>query len=472
MKRNILSFTLLLTTVLLLTACLGNTEEDRTTYYDSAITTFKIGKLNKYVTTTDSTGKPKVNKTTIDGSKYSFYIDQANRVIYNPDSLPPGLDIKRVVATCTTKNGGVVTIKSMKSDSIFSFSSKDSIDFSEPRTLIVYNQNGSVNRTYTVKVNMHKQTADQFDWTATKEQNTQIAALSDMKLIAFQGKMILAGKQGGEGKLYMTTEQSMTGWEELTTNIPLSPTASTNLVATADKLYLLNNDKLYTSSNGTDWEEVATPTISKLIGASATKLYGLTAANAILCSADGSSWKNETMDGNIAFMPTQNITMISQPTKVNEDINYLVLVGNRAESFTTDSTACVWGKVEDNGANAATEPWSYYPIWNDNYYKAPRLANLQIAGYGSSIIAFGGDGLGAHKGKAFSAFYVSNDKGITWKKDKGMKLPDTFSCDKTRFAMAVDSQNFIWIVCGGSGKVWKGRHAGKGWTSEPKTFEK
>lgn len=471
MKRNILSFTLLLTTVLLLTSCLGNTEEDNETYYDSAITAFKIGTLNKYVTTTDPSGKSTVTKTTVDVSKYPFYIDQTNHVIYNPDSLPAGLDLKRVIATCTTKNSGIVTIKSMKSDSIFSFSSKDSVDFSEPRTLIVYNQNGSVNRTYTVKVNMHKQTANQFDWTAT-EQNTQIATLNDMKLIAFQGKMILAGTKDGMGKLYMTSEQSMTNWKELTTNISLASTISTNLVATANKIYLLNNDKLYASANGTDWEEVATPAISKLIGASATKLYGLTAANAILCSIDGSSWKNEIMDGNAAFMPTQNITMVSQPTKVNENINYLVLVGNRAEDFATDSTACVWGKVEDNSTYTATEPWSYYPIGKDNYYKAPRLANLQIAGYGNSIIAFGGDGLGAHKGKAFSAFYVSNDKGITWKKDDSMKLPSTFDSDKTQFAMTVDSQNFIWIVCGGSGKVWKGRHAGKGWTFEPKTFEK
>ena len=409
MKRNILSFTLLLTTVLLLTSCLGNTEEDNETYYDSAITAFKIGTLNKYVTTTDPSGKSTVTKTTVDVSKYPFYIDQTNHVIYNPDSLPAGLDLKRVIATCTTKNSGIVTIKSMKSDSIFSFSSKDSVDFSEPRTLIVYNQNGSVNRTYTVKVNMHKQTANQFDWTAT-EQNTQIATLNDMKLIAFQGKMILAGTKDGMGKLYMTSEQSMTNWKELTTNISLASTISTNLVATANKIYLLNNDKLYASANGTDWEEVATPAISKLIGASATKLYGLTAANAILYSIDGKSWTNEIMDGNAAFMPTQNITMVSQPTKVNENINYLVLVGNRAEDFATDSTACVWGKVEDNSTYTATEPWSYYPIWNDNYYKVPRLANLQIAGYGSSIIAFGGDGLGAHKGKAFSAFYVSNDK--------------------------------------------------------------
>ena len=472
MKRNILSFTLLLTTVFLLASCLGNTEEDRATYYDSAITAFKIGTLNKYVTTTDSTGKAKVTKTTVDGSKYAFNIDQINHVIYNPDSLPAGLDIKRVIATCTAKNGGVIGIKSMKSDSISPFSSRDSLDFSEPRTFTVYNYNGSVSTSYTVKVNMHKQTADQFDWTTTAERNEQIAALTDMKLVAFQGKMILAGKQGGEGKLYMTTEQSMTDWKELTTNITLAPTASANLVATADKLYLLNNDKLYASADGADWQEVATPTIAKLIGASTTKLYGLTAANAIRCSADGSSWKDETMDGNVAFMPTQNITMVSQPTKVNDDMNYLVLVGNRAESFATDSTACVWGKVEDNSATASTEPWSYYPIWKDNYYKVPRLANLQIAGYGNSIIAFGGDGLGTNKAKAFSAFYVSNDKGITWKKDKGMNLPETFACDKTQFAMTVDSRNFIWIVCGGSGKVWKGRHADKGWASEPKKFEK
>src|SRR3712207_7145168 len=105
MKRKFLSFTLLLTAGILLSSCLGNNEEEPTTYYDSAITGFQIGTLNKYVTTIGKDGKKTITKTSVNCSAYAFYIDQANHLIYNPDSLPAGLDIKHVVTTCYAKNG-------------------------------------------------------------------------------------------------------------------------------------------------------------------------------------------------------------------------------------------------------------------------------------------------------------------------------------------------------------------------------
>src|SRR3712207_8091792 len=86
MKRKFLSFTLLLTAGILLSSCLGNNEEEPTTYYDSAITGFQIGTLNKYVTTIGKDGKKTITKTSVNCSAYAFYIDQANHLIYNPDS--------------------------------------------------------------------------------------------------------------------------------------------------------------------------------------------------------------------------------------------------------------------------------------------------------------------------------------------------------------------------------------------------
>lgn len=473
MKRKFLSFTLLLTAGILLSSCLGNNEEEPTTYYDSAITGFQIGTLNKYVTTTDKDGKKTITKTAVNCSAYAFYIDQANHLIYNPDSLPAGLDIKHVVTTCYAKNGGVITLKDNKSENVYAYSTQDSIDFSEPRTFIVYNNTGAVKTTYTVKVNMHKQEADHFGWNSTTATNDELGALTGMKLLSCGDNMVLFGLKDGQTKVYATAQSDINGWKALTPNIALDAHAAANVVAAAGRLYLLNGGKLYSSTDGSRWDEVAAaPNLTKLLGASGANIYGLTADNALMRSADGSKWTKETMDDDVALLPSQNINFVTLPLKTNANTNYLVLIGNRDNNYPTDNNAQVWGKVEDNSEEAKAEPWSYYPPTSDNKYKAPRLTNLQIAGYGNDMIALGGKGMGEKNEKAFGGIYRSQDKGITWKVDSVMTLPTAFKSSETDFAMTVDRQNFIWIVCGNSGQIWRGRHDGKGWATEQTKFEK
>ena len=472
MKSNLLSFILSLTTTILLASCLGNTDGNTTTYYDSAISSFRVGTLNKYLTTTDKDGKTTVKKVAVDCSKYKFYIDQATHTIYNPDSLPAGLDIKHVIATCATKNNGVITIKSMTSDSVRAYSTRDSIDFSQPRVFTVYNHTGQSHTVYTVKVNMHKEEADDFRWNLTTVDNDGPAALTDLRMLACGGSMYLLGRTGGETAIYKTSESSPNGWQKLAFNLPKAALSPANITALADKLYLLADGKLYVSTDGSQWDEVAPTTMTKLLGASTARLYGLSADNGIVSSTDGKDWKTETMDAGAALLPQENIRLMTLPSLTNENINHLVLIGNPAAANTTDSTACIWSKVEDNSETASVEPWSYNPVATGNPFKALRLTNLQTARYDDALIAFGGDGMGTGKAKAFGGIYASKDKGVTWKRDSTMALPAVFKSSKTHFAMAVDSKKFIWIFCGESGQLWKGRHAAKGWATEQKKFEK
>ena len=104
MKRTIVPF-LLMALTLIFASCLKSEDEATVSYNDTAISSFSLGTLNRYVKTkakdgvTDST-----YKTTVPGGKYLFRIDHLNHKIYNPDSLPYGTDVKKVVVTVSAKN--------------------------------------------------------------------------------------------------------------------------------------------------------------------------------------------------------------------------------------------------------------------------------------------------------------------------------------------------------------------------------
>jgi len=171
MKRTIAPL-LLTATLLLMASCLNSDDSDTTYYNDTAITTFTLGTMKRYITTTASDGvTDSTYSTTVTGSLYKFYIDQNNRKIYNVDSLPYGTDASKVLATIYVKNSGTVYLKSLTSDSLYIYSSSDSLDFSQPRELRVYTYDGSntIYRAYTVNVNVHQEPADTFFWTKMPE---------------------------------------------------------------------------------------------------------------------------------------------------------------------------------------------------------------------------------------------------------------------------------------------------------------
>ena len=81
-------------------------------------------------------------------------------------------------------------------------------------------------------------------------------------------------------------------------------------------------------------------------------------------------------------------------------------------------------------------------------------------------MAFGGSGLGLSTEKAFNKFYMSYDKGITWQNDSLITQPIGFKCAAASFALVADNNNCIWLICGGSGQVWKGHINKVAWKEE------
>lgn len=152
----------MLSIALCLTSCLKDDDTQVTYPDDMVITTFTLSAVNKYTTKKTSAGKDTTTMTKLTTGFPVFTIDQYKQQIYNTKPLPAGCDLKHVLATITGK--GSFLLKSMVSDSLFYFSSTDSIDFSEPREVHVYALDGSGYRAYTVTVNKEGVENDSIKW--------------------------------------------------------------------------------------------------------------------------------------------------------------------------------------------------------------------------------------------------------------------------------------------------------------------
>ena len=157
----------LFATILIMTSCAGSSNEV-TLYSDASITAFTLGNLTKY--TDDLRRRRSTLRLPRQHSKagnYKFTIDQINREIYNNDSLPVGTDYEHILCSITTANNGIALFKDLKEeDTYYYYTASDSIDFSSPRTVRIMSSDGQGYTDYTIKINVHEEDGDKFEWNA------------------------------------------------------------------------------------------------------------------------------------------------------------------------------------------------------------------------------------------------------------------------------------------------------------------
>lgn len=481
MKRIIIPFAILFSALVLTASCLNDDNDDNITYYgDTAITSFSLGTMNRYLTTkaltqVDENGNPldSVYKETYTGSSYVFTIDQLQREIYNPDSLPLHTDPAHVICTVGTKNSGLLLIKDVDSDTLRYYQSTDSIDFTHPREFRVYANDGSAYRNYTVKLNVHQEDPDSFRWNRVAVDNRFMAA-SQMKALCFNGNIFIFCQEGTVTKVYKTNKNNSSACTLLDTNMSLDADACTNATVFENMLYTMSDGKVLCSVDGAAWyssdmvnavsegEEYYMP--QRLLGGTGHKLYAYDAQGRVLWSdLHGIYWQLDRLLDDAAMLPKQDISLMAMPVATNSSTERIVLVGNPAEgTFATDSVALVWNKVEEYTDGSQTHAWMSCTERNGN--RLPRLAKLKVCKYGDVLVALGGKGEAASKAEPFSHLYVSYDNGLSWQTEDKYVLPEGFdNTGSDVSALAVDEENCLWIFCGANGQVWRGRLNQLGW---------
>ena len=469
---------ILLMTALFCSSCLKDDDDNNVTYYsDTAITAFALSSFNRTVHTTTAAGKDSTYVVQIAGSGYKFYIDQQKQIIYNPDSLPAGSDAAHVICTITSKNSGIIMLKSLTSDSLAIYSATDSINFSQPRILRVYSNDGSSSRDYTVKVNVHQEEAEEFNWNLLMSDEENLAQTSCLRLAALGDRCFAFGlADDGKSTFMMDLQQRADGMEDyfalsfegdVTGRIASSGKELLILEGTTLHRYTLSETGALTASTDNDRN---VGNIAQLLAADDKCIYARATNGDLLVSTDYcQTWTKEGTDHDNSLLPTENLSSIIVPSTTNADIHRLLLIGNREEgAFPADATAQIWGKSIEPGVTG--EEW-YYINENDCSFPLPRMRSLSAIHYDTLILAVGAAGFGGSSVSAFTKFFVSQDGGINWRGNSLYSFPKGFSSNNV-FAMTVDSENRIWMACGESGQIWRGRMNRLGWETEQKAFTK
>lgn len=452
MKRKFFAFIALITATLSLSSCLSSDETTVEYTHDTAITAFSLGSLDRYTKT--KAGKDTLLKANVTGSDYKFYIDQATRQIYNVDSLPCGVRDTAILATISSKNSSPILLMDInKTDSVAGYySSSDSINFSKPRRIRVYSSDYSAYAEYTVTVNVHKELPYEFKWHELAQNNSQLAAFSDLKAVACGDDIYVFGKTAEGTKVLKSAINDGSAWSSIMMNVSLSSDAYQSAVALDGKLYIADGGKVYASADAATWKMVSeNADIKQLIGASSKYLYAYTAAGISVSKDKGASWKQEKLDTDADSLPTQNISMNVAGVLSAKNVENVMLMGTRDKAL----NATTWLRTVDYDydRNAEAGQWNYLEIEKNQSGKMPCLDQVITCAADTGFVALGSNG----------KWYKSQDAGLTWTQDKKVALPGEFGT-AGRFAFCRDKQHYYWIIR--NGYVWRGRFNIDGWRSK------
>lgn len=468
----------LLLSAVVLSSCLGDDNSNLTYYDDTAITAFSLGTLKRTMHTTSSTGEDSTYTASLSASGYYFFIDQTACEIYNPDSLPIGTNNSKVVCSITTKNSGVVMIKNIDSDTLSYYSSSDSIDFSSPREIRAYSLSGLYYRAYTVSVNVHQEDSTEFNWIQLDAQKDILGNATGMKALCLGGRVYVFCSDGSATEAYYADESDGTNWYSLAldTKIARSPQAYDNVLLKGDTIYTMCDDgTIMRSADGETWETVTVASIDKLVGYGGEGyLYGLSSDGIMVSQDYGKTWRPDLHDDDIQYLPTENVFCFTKDLATNEQASRVILVGSRSYGdYPSDTIGVTWSKIEEYAADSEAHSWIYHDNSDYKSQTLPRMSNMAVVYYGDGLLAMGGAGVGdGNNEEAFKLMYSSTDLGLSWQEEDYFAFPDDFDKTATCVGATVDSNNNLWIVCGGTGQVWRGRLNKYAWSDIETSFTK
>lgn len=391
---------------------------------------------------------------TIYGKHYQFTIDQLNRVIYNQDSLPVGADtiIDRILIDTFTVSGWITA---GINDTLFN--KADSVDLTsavnnEGMKFKVHAPDGSTYREYTLKINRHKLDPDSLVW---KEMETftsiNLAAGATQKAVVLNDELWI---YTNSADAYMTsTKAGEFGWTLITTNFPANALPETivslktaSIIQTTDnknQLYVVANNKVYRSTDGKLWEEVTTlgNNIQSLIASFPGILTGITTDRHFYTSKDGISWDTPSKTALPVNFPTEYLYSTNFTNTNN--VNQVMAVGMPK----TETQTYPWFSQNGN------EWVDLYTTSYDAY--CPALNYPVCMYYGDTFYIFG-----SKEANKLDVIY-SSIAGIAWHKtEKKFLLPKEFNDITSPYSIAIDNQNYIWVIFGGNNTnnaVWRGR---------------
>lgn len=456
MKKSKLGiFAFVLIASLCLYSCNSDSDDDVTSLSDNcAITNMTLGNLLRRVTIRRSTdGRDTTYTTTFYGGHYAMLVDQLNHVIYNPDSLPLGTKIEKILFSQIAADGIVAYRTEWGTDTIYS--GGDSLNFSHPRTFTCYSKSGKAKQSYEVRVNVHQVNSEQFAW-AEMPAADALREASAQKLLVKNGKLYDFAVVGERAYLFTSSTSDASTWtkHELSGFTSLNP-HSVQLFK--NQFFAVAAAGLVSSEDGVAWTSVGSSFHpDQLIASGSSSIYALKDGS-VYGSTDGVTWTKDEVDDLQSAFPAENFSSAWSELNFNNNFEYILWGGTDK-----NGECALWKKTVDNtGVN--NDVWSCYSGSEEVSHPFPALKSTVLLNYDKKMVALG------CLNDTVSLMYVSEDAGRSWESKNAYVHP--FELRATNIGCAVDADNYIWIVCAGSGLVVRGRLNRLGFANEQTAFK-
>ena len=420
-------------------ACSSDDAIDASEYGDCIVTAAKIGTLSRTIHTKTSAGKDTLYSVTVQGVYYPLSIDHINGRIYNADSLPVGTRTDKTVFSAFSASGRLA-LRSLVSGEDTTFTLTDSLDFSRERFVTVYAYDGIGSRTYSVDLRVHKEEADSFCWTRVHGGEAALSALSDMRLVRWGSELLVYGIMEGKTCVVSANVAQPASWNA--TDLSAEGLQPRSVVQMGQKLYALGTDGLLSSEDGRMWSLVPTDFRPEALVAAGRQSIYAQKEGTVYASTDGVDEPAE--------WPVGNYVSAAQLSRTDEQLENILMVGSAA------GQAKVWKRVVDL-TGYENFGWFYLPAEDTNPYPCPNLQNASLMTYDTGSLLVGNTADGR------PALYQSSDNGRTWISD-AIALPARMT--GTTVAATTDDDHYVWMICGGSGEVWRGRLNRLGWANQ------
>lgn len=213
----------------------------------------------------------------------AFAIDLDNGVIFNPDSLPKGTKIDKLVASITFANSmskAELKFKSVSgNDTTVNYlkNPDDSINFTSPVILDVTAQNGVNSFSYVIKVNVHQQNPDAIVW--RELESNRLPSRFDNPVAqhtVIQDKTVycLVEEYNGSYTVAASSDLNDNSWEKSIFSPGFVPMID-SFTATSKTFYILDeNGSLYESTDLSEWQP-ANQTWLSILGAYDEGILGI-----------------------------------------------------------------------------------------------------------------------------------------------------------------------------------------------------
>lgn len=403
--------------MLLLASCNSkeNAEEDYVPAESVALTGFSLNPDARVMTGLDSV---------------YFAIDLNRGIVYNPDSLPKGTFIGKLmpkisypstVANATfTMQGG-----SHRADAVTDYISNpnDTIDFTGNVTLTLSNADGTLSKSYTVKVNVHKENPDSLVWDKVYDAGipSRLGNPTAQKTVAL----------GASGAMTLTQENNgtytLSEYSDLFVGHPVSTPLSLGFMpqvesfsACRGKYYILSDQgTLHESADGHTWTALPTQW-THILGEYSGFLLGIrdAAGERTLTTWPESAMEESPLpDG----FPAEGFSNMLVYKSSWSPLPYALICGGRMADGSLTNAA--WTFDGHRWINLAERPMpSLYRPVIISYHTFRTISQGAEATEFDTLMAIGGID---NAGTANREIYLSYDNGITWVKASGaLVMPD------------------------------------------------